>query len=371
MAASRPFHSHRVKDMHVPVRRTLVALFLLIALTSASLAERNAAPHRFSVLELPTIPRTPTRLARGSYLVNGILQCFFCHSEVDFTRRPARPVPGKRGGGHHFPNYELGLPAGNRIVAPNISPDPQYGAGKWKDAVFVRALRQGIGHDGRTLYPLMPYQYFRNLSDEDLASVIVYIRSIPPVHIERPKTVLTPAVKSMIQPLPPMEHVAVVSGSNPVARGKYLVNAGHCSECHTPADDATGQPIPGMYLAGGEPLIGAWGPDPKKIITVNSLNLTPGPSGLSYMNEAMFIKAIRSGQVEARQLANIMPWAVFRNLTDQDLKAIYAYLRTIKPVQHRVDNTELARYCKLCRHKHGFGDRNEAAQAPSVAKPLP
>jgi hypothetical protein len=65
-----------------------------------------------------------------------------------------------------------------------------------------------------------------------------------------------------------------------------------------------------------------------------------------------------------------MPWAVFRNLTDQDLKAIYAYLRTIKPVQHRVDNTELARYCKLCRHKHGFGDRNEGAQASSIAKPL-
>jgi len=183
--------------------------------------------------------------------------------------------------------------------------------------------------------------------------------------------VLTPAVKSMIQPLPPLEHVAVVSASNPVARGKYLVNAGHCDACHTPHEDATGQPIPGMYLAGGEPLIGPWGPHPTKIITVNSLNLTPDPSGLSYMNEAMFIKTIRSGQVEARQLANIMPWAVFRNLTDQDVKAIYAYLRTIKPVQHRVDNTELARYCKLCRHKHGFGDRNEAAQAPSVAKPLP
>lgn len=359
--------------MHVPVRRTLLALtfFLLIALTSGSLAERNAAAHSTSVLELQTIPRTPARLARGSYLVNGVLQCFFCHSEVDFTHRPARPAPGTMGGGHHFRNEELGLPAGNRVVAPNISSDPEYGAGKWKDAVFVRALRQGIGHDGRTLYPLMPYQYFRGLSDEDLASVIVYIRSIPPVHIERAKTVLTPAVKKMFQPLPPVEHVGAPNWSDPVARGKYLVNAGHCDGCHTPTDAATGQPIPGMYLAGGEPLIGAWGPNPSKIITVNSLNLTPDPSGLSYMNETMFIKAIRTGQVEARLLANIMPWAVFRNLTDQDLKGIYAYLRTIKPVQHRVDNTELARYCKLCRHKHGFGDRNEAARAPSAAKSLP
>ncbi len=358
--------------MRVPVRRALVVVcvLLLVALTSDSTLATNATSRRTSVLDLETIPRTPARLARGRYLVNGILQCFFCHSEVDYTRRPARPVPGKMGGGHHFPNYELGLPAGNRIIAPNISPDPEYGAGKWKDAVFVRALRQGIGHDGRTLYPLMPYQYFRRLSDEDLASAIVYIRSIPPVHIQRPKTVLTPAVKKLLQPLPLVEHVGAPNWSDPVARGKYLVNAGHCDACHTPKDDATGQPIPGMYLAGGEPLIGAWGPDPSKIITVNSLNLTPDPSGLSYMNEAMFIKAIRTGQVEARQLANIMPWAAFRNLTDQDLKGIYAYLCTIKPVQHRVDNTEPPRYCKLCRHKHGFGDRNESAQASSIAKPL-
>lgn len=358
--------------MRVPVRRALgvMCALLLVVLSSHRTLANNPTTRRKSVLELDVIPRTPARLARGRYLVNGVLQCFYCHSEVDNTRRPAQPVPGKLGGGHHFPNYELFLPAGNRVVAPNISPDPEYGAGRWKDAVFVRALRQGIGHDGRTLYPLMPYRYFRGLSDEDLASVIVYIRSIPAVHIQRPRTVLTPAVKKMFQPLPPVEYVGEPNWSDPAARGKYLVNAGHCGGCHTPEDEATGQPLPGMYLAGGEPLIGHWGPDPAKIITVNSLNLTPDPSGLSYMNEAMFIKTIRTGQVEARQLANIMPWAVFRHLTDQDLKAIYAYLRTIKPVQHRVDNTEPPRYCKLCRHKHGFGDRNRAAEVLSIPKPL-
>jgi hypothetical protein len=67
---------------------------------------------------------------------------------------------------------------------------------------------------------------------------------------------------------------------------------------------------------------------------------------------------IRTGQVNARPLASIMPWGFFRNLSDEDLKAIFTYLRTLKPVQHRVDNTELARYCKICRAKHGFGERN-------------
>jgi len=266
-------------------------------------------------------------------------------------------MPGKMGGGFIFPNIELELPQPNRVVAPNISPDPEYGAGTWKDAVFVRALRQGIGHDGRTLYPLMPYPYFRNLSDEDLASVIVYVRSIAPVHIRRPKTLLTDDIKKTFQPLPPETHVPEPDRSTRAAYGKYLVTVGHCDACHTPTDEQ-GNPIPGMTFAGGAPLTGAWGPDPKKVYTVASLNLTPDPSGISYFDEKMFIKVIRTGRVNARPLSNIMPWAFFRNLSDDDLGSIFAYLRTLKPVQHRVDNTEVPRYCKVCRAKHGFGDKN-------------
>lgn len=310
-----------------------------------------------SVLSSEPIPRTPERLARGKYLVEGLVQCPFCHSEYDFTHRPAQPVKGKKGGGIVFTKQDIALPDGNVLVAPNITSDPDYGAGNWKDVDFVRALRQGIGHDGRTLFPMMPYQYFRNISDEDLASIIVYERSLAPVHIERPKTVLTDDIRKTFQPLPPVDHVAEPDRSDRVAYGKYLVNAGHCDACHTPTDEK-GAPLPNMYLAGGVPLDGAWGPDPKKIIHVASLNLTPDPSGISYFDEKMFIQVIRTGKVQARPLANIMPWAYFRNLTDDDLGAIFAYLRTVNPVQHRVDNTETAKQCKLCRGKHGFGERN-------------
>jgi mono/diheme cytochrome c family protein len=141
-----------------------------------------------------------------------------------------------------------------------------------------------------------------------------------------------------------------------VGNEKYLVTVGHCEGCHTPLDEHL-QPIPGMAFAGGAPLTGNWGPDPTKIITVSSLNLTPDPSGI-YFDEKMFIDVIRTGTVKARPLSNIMPWAFFRNLSDDDLKAIFAYLRTLPPVHHNVDNTEPPRYCKLCRGKHGFGDRN-------------
>jgi len=347
---------HLRESIYVTIPVGIVALILLCSCNSRqSPVDPPAA--MVSVLQLDTIPRTPQRLARGKYLVEGLVQCPFCHSEYDFTKRPARPVEGKKGGGNVFTKEEMGLPDGNVIVASNITPDPEYGAGKWNDSDFVRALRQGIGHDGRTLYPMMPYQYFRGMSDEDLASVIVYERSLAPVHVERPKTVMTDDIKKLFQPFPPVDHVPEPDRTDRVAYGKYLVNAGHCDGCHTPTDEK-GNPLPDMYLAGGAPLDGAWGPDPKKIIHVASLNLTPDPSGISYFDEKMFIQVIRTGMVQARPLANIMPWAYFRNLTDDDLGAIFAYLRTVKPVQHRVDNTENAKRCKLCKGKHGYGERN-------------
>jgi hypothetical protein len=324
--------------------------------TASKAAPESSATTNGSVLDMEPIPQTPERLARGKYLVEGLLQCPMCHSKVDYSKRPLEVFLGKKLGGFVFPNIELDLAKPNRVVAPNISPDLEYGAGTWKDADFVRALRQGIGHDGRTLYSLMPYFYFRSLSDEDLASVIVYERSVAPVHIKRPRTYLTEEIKKTIQPLPPEAHVAEPDRSDRLQYGKYLVTAGHCDACHTPTDEK-GDPLQGMYLAGGQPLVGSW-EGGTKIKTVNALNLTPDASGISYFDETMFIEVIRNGGFKTRPLSNIMPWAFFRNLTDEDLKAIFAYLSTLKPVCHHVDNTEPPAYCKQCRTKHGLGAMN-------------
>lgn len=312
-----------------------------------------------SVLEMEVIPRTPERLARGKYLVEGLLQCPFCHSDIDFSKRPAVPFPGKKFGGYVFPDYESGMPKPNLIVAPNISPDPEYGAGTWKDADFVRALRRGIGHDGRTLFPLMPYEFFRNLSDEDLASVIVYVRSQPASHVKEPKIELTDEIKKAFKPLDPLPHVPEPDRSDRVAYGKYLVTVGHCAGCHSTYDDK-GNAIPGMDFAGGGALVGDWNGD-GKVVTVNALNLTPDASGIGYYSEDMFIDVLRHGGFKTRQLSSIMPWVFFRNLSDDDLKAMYAYLRTLKPVCHHVDNTEVPTYCKQCRSKHGLGAMNDVA----------
>lgn len=347
----------QVRTKYAGLPLLFIAVIGLCGSSGQQAATTTSATANQSVLEMEVIPRTHERLERGKYLVEGVLQCWACHSDIDLSKRPFEPFPGKKFGGFVFPNEEAGVPDGNRIVAPNISPDPDYGAGKWKDAMFVRALRQGIGHDGRTLFPLMPYYFFRNLSDEDLASVIVYVRSMPPVHIEQPKIQLTDDMKKLFQPLPPLPHVAEPDRSDKVAYGKYLVTGAHCSACHATADDK-GNPIEGMDFAGGQPLVGPW-EGGAKFQTVSALNITPDPSGIGYFNEAMFIEVMRNGGFKNRPLSNIMPWTFFRNMSDDDLKAIFAYLKTLKPVCHHVDNTETATFCKVCKTKHGLGEMNE------------
>lgn len=296
-----------------------------------------------------TFEPTPARLERGRYLVEGPAHCFMCHSEVDWNTSGAPPLPGKRGAGYIF--SEEGAPW---LVAPNITPDPDTGAGTWSDDLLARAIREGIGHDGRALVPDpigMPYKNFRHMSDKDLASVIVYLRSIESVRNALPTTELPEELKKTLNPEPITAPVPPPDMSNPVRRGEYLVRLGNCTSCHTPSDEQ-GQLISGLDFAGGLVLKGPWG-------EVASANITPDPSGISYYDEALFLQVMRTGHVRARKLNSIMPWGYFRNMTDEDLKAIFAYLRTLTPVKHRVDNTEPPTYCKVCGFRHGFGERNE------------
>jgi mono/diheme cytochrome c family protein len=327
------------------------ALVLLgLSVGSVTAGRRSHAPQAASVVQFQ---RTPARLARGRYLVNDLAHCLMCHSETDCLHNNCQPVAGMEGAGKVISPLESGFQPPYRLVAPNITPDPKTGAGAWTDAQFVRALREGIGHDGRALFPMMPYGSFRVLTDEDLASIIVYIRSIPPVNHPLPKTSLPKTIEAssfpgMIPTLPPIPPNA----SAEVRHGAYLVRMGDCSGCHTPRRPGQG-PLPGMFLAGGRVFQRPWG-------TFASTNLTPDPTGISWYTEDIFIKTIRTGQVAGvgRKLNQLMPWSYYRHLNDADLKAIFAYLRTIKPVWHHVDNTMPLTDCCIDHLKHGLGYMN-------------
>lgn len=289
---------------------------------------------------------SPARLARGKYLVDAVTGCFACHSPADFKKRGSPPLEDKLGAGVVWPDPQLPW-----LVSPNITPDKETGAGNWSDDALARAIREGIGHDGRALFPVMPYQNFRSMSDEDLASVIVYLRSIPAVRNELPKT-KTPFPLNFLNnnaPQPLTVPVSAPDQSTAVARGAYLTKMGSCTDCHTP--QVQGKPRPGMDFAGGMILDGPTG-------RVASANITPDESGISYYDENLFIHSLREGKVGARQLNPVMPWWFYSQMTDDDLKSVFAFLRTLKPVRHRIDNIEPPTDCNVCRQKHGLGERN-------------
>ena len=289
--------------------------------------------------------RTPQRVQRGKYLVH-LAHCFDCHSERD---RNGNQVHGMEGAGRVLPQEESNIPLPHLLVCPNITPDRETGAGLWSDAQLARAIREGVGHDRRTLDKTMPYWNLLYLTDEDLASVIVYLRSIPAVHHSLPKRDLES--EPVIDWRPDVQPPLLPSDAPATARrGEYLVHIGSCTGCHTSADPQ-GHPIPGMLFAGGRVFVRPWG-------TAASANLTRDASGIGYYDEAQFIRTIRTGHVGARPLNRTMPYPLYGNLTDEDLKAKFAYLRALPPVVHRVDNTEPPTLCRKDNNRHGFGDRN-------------
>lgn len=288
---------------------------------------------------------TQTRLMRGKYLVDGVTGCFGCHSDLDWSKPGAPPIAGREGAGHIWSDQDMPW-----LVAPNITPDNETGIGNWSDDTLARAIREGIANDGRALFPRMPYPHYREMSDEDLASIIVYLRTVPPVRNQLPTTRMPFPLNFQIQNVPqPVTTVPAPDQSTPVTRGAYLVKMAACGDCHTPQEK--GQPMPGMDFAGGFLLH-----EPKGDLV--SANITPAASGIGYYNDATFIQALRLGKVGARPLRPSMPWYFYGKISDDDLKFMFAYLKTLNPVKHQLDNIEPPTYCRLCKQRHGFGSTN-------------
>src|SRR5262245_60531240 len=297
---------------------------------------------------------TETRLVRGKYLTEGPAHCFFCHTEHDLTQHQAPIVQTKKGAGWAMPIPEL-----NNISSKNITSDRETGLGAWTDDEIARAIQEGISRDGHALFPVMPYLDFASLDEEDIASIVVYLRTIPAVRNQVAPRNLPFPLEYIVKTIPTPKTAASPphSTATPVDRGKYLVRTAGCAGCHTPADQ--GNPLPGLAFGGGErfeiPMPGG------ATKTFFSANITRDPSGIQHYDEAMFIETLHTGQVKGRELSFVMPFEFFKNLTDEDLRDIFAYLGTITPVKHRVSNSDPPTLCPLCKRTHGLGELNVVA----------
>lgn len=231
-----------------------------------------------------------------------------------------------------------GIPG--ELIVPNITPDPETGIGAWTDGEILRATREGIARDGRALFPLMPYMNYRYLSDEDSEAIVAYLRSIPPVKKKQAPTKINFPVNLFIKDVPqPAPSVPAPNKADKLAYGKYLVTIASCADCHTPLE--RGQPVPGKEFAGGRLFALAGSP-----LRVYTANITPdNDTGIGVWTEERFVQKVRSYKPYAEsgspevgpESFTLMPWLAYCKLTDEDLSAIYAYLRTVPPVSNAVE----------------------------------
>lgn len=252
-------------------------------------------------------------LERGEYLVRGPGGCGNCHTPLG----PQGPVEGQELAGRLVedgPQFTA--------IAANLTPAGQISG--WSDAELARAIREGIRPDGTLIGPPMPFAMYRGLSDDDLGSIVMFLRSLPPVANELPRSTyripLPPAYG------PPVESVAAVPQGVTVEYGAYLAGpVSHCMECHTPMGPQ-GPMLSTDLGRGGFEFHGPWG------VSV-AANLTSHPDGLANYTDTELAAMITEGKrPDGSPMAPPMPYGYLAGFTPDDLAAVILYLRSLPPL---------------------------------------
>ena len=279
-----------------------------------------------------TFDTSPERIARGKYLNDHVVGCTTCHTRRDWTKFSGPIKEELLGAGGE--SFNLG-PAG-MVYSKNITP---AGIGSWTDGELLRAVTQGVSKDGTPLFPLMPYPHYGAMSEDDVHAVLAYIRTLTAIDGTAPPRQLNFPLNLIVRTIPaPNTFGTRPSPGDQVAYGKYMTAAALCSDCHTPIDER-GTPLPGMDFAGGMEFV-------ETGHVVRSANITPDANtGIGSWTEQQFIDKFKgfetpSGATLAeheRAQNTVMPITAYAGMTREDLAAIYAYLRTVKPVTNRVE----------------------------------
>jgi mono/diheme cytochrome c family protein len=272
-------------------------------------------------------------IARGEYIVRGLSPCAECHTPQEDIPRVASGQPVALRGGHLW-----ALPIG-RLYSPNLTPDPETGIGGVSDAALARVLRYGVRPDGRVALPFME---FHDASDEDLEAIVSYLRAQPPVRHPVPDhqpNLLGKAVLAF--KMTPVGPTSTPRRTSPpvaptVERGKYLAaGLAGCVGCHTARSDRDGSFL-GPAFAGGSTMHAVDGSD-RTFVTPN---LTPDErtGHISRWTEEAFVTRFRLGSLAP---GSPMPWVTYRNMKEEDVRAVYRYLRSLAPVDR--DNGPVVR----------------------------
>jgi mono/diheme cytochrome c family protein len=278
-----------------------------VALTEYSGGKPTGVPADFAAAE---------PLERGKYLAEAA-DCEACH-----TVEGGKPFAGSRPFDTEF----------GTLYSPNITPDPETGIGAWSDAEFLRAMHEGIGKDGKNLYPAFPYASYTYLTDEDVLAIKAYLFSLPAQKNVAPaNTLRAPYNQRALMKVwstlynPEKRFEPVADRSPSWNRGAYLSEAlGHCGDCHTPRT-ALQALNNRRKFAGG--MAEGW----------RAYNLSSDKeSGIGTWSQEDLERYLKTGHTMNRGSAfGPMAQAVhlsFQKLTASDVSAIVEYVRSVPAV---------------------------------------
>ncbi|MGQ0814869.1 MAG: c-type cytochrome [Gemmatimonadota bacterium] len=270
-----------------------------------------------------TIGDTAGLVARGEYIVRNLAVCGHCHAAD-----PKNP-DGVLSGGLAFENWRLGT-----IRASNLTADSATGLGSWSEQEIVRAIRAGEDRDGDLLAPVMPYEWFHGMADRDALAVARYLKTVRPVRndIDNDPNLIYKLAKAFVLRVraePSPRAAPIREAAAPY--GEYLANhVALCADCHTPREGIQNTTDHDRLFAGND--------EPPPSFPAHPANLTPdSATGIGRWSEQDFMRALRTGITPVGDtLHTFMPWQQFRRMTDDDLRAIYRYLRTLPAIRNRI-----------------------------------
>ena len=314
--------------------KVLGVLVLLLALViGGSLLYISKALPNIPVDESLRVEITPARVQRGEYLANHVCLCMDCHSTRDWSLYTAPPAPGTTGiGGEKF-DRTMQFPG--ELYSRNLTP---FALKEWSDGEIYRAITSGVSRDGHPFFPVMPYPNYNKMATEDIYSLIAYLRSLSPVETKPyPASTIDFPVNFIMRTVPEPAHPTAIPKMDDPAYGAYMANAASCIECHTLTEK--GEKI-------GEPFAGGFPFQYPNGAVVRSANITPHETGIGGWSKEKFIRQFKqyadSGYVppavdwSANEFQTVMPWMMYAGMSEQDLGAIYDYLRTVPPVASEI-----------------------------------
>ncbi|MCB0397645.1 MAG: c-type cytochrome [Flavobacteriales bacterium] len=314
------------------LKRVLIALLLIVAVVVVYV---QLSWHKsYDEIALPDLHASTDSavIARGKYLIFGPAHCATCHVPMDKINDVDQGAVIPLSGG-----WELAIPPGT-FRAPNLTPDPETGIGHFSDGQLARALRHNVRANGDQLFPFMPFQ---DMSDADIVAIISYLRSQEPVKHEMPQTELSFLGKALtafgvVKPTSPeTEPPKTVAIEPTAAYGGYIANSiANCRGCHTERDLKTGE-FTGEPFAGGFAMPADGFTEGYSFVTPN---LTPDEETgvMALWTEDAFVGRIKAGRVHR---TSPMPWGVFSRMDEVEIRAIYKYLKSLKPVKNQIPKT--------------------------------